>query len=344
MSRATSRATGASAIILSAALAVGAAAQDYEPPRTEHGFPDLQGVWSNASVTGMTRPRGYPLVLTPEQAAEIEGRDFYNQRVANESDPLDPNAPPPEAGAPLPPVGNYSYVWTDPGAHVAVVNGELRSSFITYPEDGQYPAMTEEGQALRAAAAGGGRRGSGYDNPEERGLGERCILIGTGGPPLGQYLYNNNVQIVQTKDHLMLMAEMIHDVRIFRIDEAHRDDGVQPWMGDSIAWWEGDTLVTQTRHIHPEQRTGRRFLSDDATITEKFTRVSDDQILYAFEIDDPSVYEDVTRGEMPLNRMDENVYEYACHEGNHGLRNILQGGRVADAQGVSQVDEGPREE
>jgi hypothetical protein len=339
------RLSGSMLAAASAALLGGAAlAQtEYEPPRTEHGRPDLQGAWSNASVTGLTRPRGYPLVITPEQAAELEGRALYNRRIETESGPLDPNAPPPEAGAALPPVGNYSVVWTDPGKHVANINGELRSSFIVYPEDGQIPDLTEEGRALRAAA-GSSRRGTGYDNPEERGLSERCIILPTSGPPIGSYLYNNTTQIVQTEDHVVIMAEMIHDARIVRLDAEHRDDGVEQWMGDPVGWWDGDTLVVETTNMHPAQRSGRNFLSDSGKITERFTRINDTQILYEFEVDDPLVYEDVWRAEMPLNRVEEGIFEYACHEGNHGLRNILSGGRRNDELGIAHTGGDQREE
>jgi hypothetical protein len=221
-------------------------------------------------------------------------------------------------------------VWTDPGSKIAEIGGELRSSWIVYPEDGQIPLLTEAGRTLRAEAARDSGTRDGH--PEERSLGERCILgiAGSGGPPLGTSLYNNNVQIVQTKDHLVIVAEMVHDARIVRIGGEHREDGVAPWLGDSIGWWEGDTLVVETVGIHPAQRRGRILLSEDAKVIERFTRVSDDQILYAFEIRDPTVYTEVWRGEAPLNAIDGQVYEYACHEGNYALANILAAGRRAD--------------
>lgn len=310
-------------------------AGDYKPPRTPDGKPDFQGVWSNASVTRLERPKGYPLVITEQQAAELEGRALYNVRLKTESSYVDPKEGAPEKGKALPPVGNYDVAYTDPGARVADFNGQKRSSFLVYPEDGHIPAMTAEGKALRAATPR--RLGSGYDNPEERGLSERCIIIGTNGPPFGNYLYNNNFRIVQTADNLMVMSEMIHDVRIARIGGKHRDDKVEQWMGDSIAWWDGDTLVVETTHINPVQRLSGTFLSDDGKVIERFTRISDDQILYEFEINDPKVYTSVWRGQMPLNKSKDEVYEYACHEGNYGLHNILEGGRYDDRQGVDHT-------
>ncbi len=313
-----------------------AASATWQAPRTSAGKPDLQGVWSNASVTKLERPEGYPLVLTREQADQMEGKDLFNVRMKTQSSFVDPNEGKPEAGKPLPPVGNYDVAYTDPGAAVANINGELRSSFIVFPENGKMPAMTEAGRKLRAATPR--RRGTGFDNPEERGLSERCIIIGNAGPPLGQYLYNNNFQIVQTPDHFMLMSEMIHDTRIARIGGEHRKDGVEQWMGDSVARWEGDTLVVETRHINADQRTATGiFLSKDGSITERFTRISDRQILYAFEIHDPAVYSSVIKAEMPLVKLDAPLYEFACHEGNYGIQNILSGGRKNDREGKSQT-------
>jgi hypothetical protein len=327
------------AVLGLALLAPGALAQStakYEPPRLANGKVDFHGVWSTASVTKMERPAGLPLVLTREQADQMEGGNLFNQRMKTQSNFVDPNEGAPEKGKPLPPVGNYDVAYTDPGAHVANINGELRSSFIVYPENGRIPAMTDEGKKLRASMPR--RLGSGFDNPEERGLSERCIIIGNAGPPLGQYLYNNNFQIVQTDAHLMLLSEMIHDVRIAPIGGKHRDDGLSQWHGDSVAWWEGDTLVVETRAINATQRgAGGTFLSKDGKMIERFTRVNANQILYAFEVNDPAVYSATWKGEMPLNRIEQPVYEYACHEGNYGIVNILSGGRENDRKGIAQT-------
>jgi hypothetical protein len=334
--------------VFSAVLALGVApaalapsafgqAAPYSPPRTSDGKPDFTGNWTNASVTRMERPAGLPLVITREQADKLEGGALFNVRSAQkDASFVDPNAPAPEKGKPLPGVGNYDVAYTDPGAHVLNIGGELRSSYITFPENGRIPAMTEEGKALRASLAK--PRGNGYDNPEERGLSERCVFIGTPGPPLGNYLYNNNFHIMQTKDNFVLQAEMIHDTRIARIGGEHRKDGVEPWMGDSTAKWEGDTLVVETTNLNPQQRSGRgTFMSPTGKVIERFTRISDKQILYAFEIVDPKVYASNWQGEMALNKMDGQVYEYACHEGNYGLVSILQGGRRNDRKGIKNL-------
>ena len=329
------------AVVLSAGSAFAQAGQKYEPPRTAAGKPDLQGVWSSATATAMERPAGYPLVITREQADAIEGGTLFNQRMKTQASYVDPTEGAPEKGKPLPPVGNYDVAYTDPGSRVISIGGELRSSWIVYPENGKIPALTAEGKAILGASPQ--RTGSGYDNPEERGLGERCILM-SGGPPLRSGLYNNNVQIVQTPEHVMMMVEMVHDVRVARFSSEHRKDGIQQWMGDPIARWDGDTLVVETTEFHPGQRSERTTLSLTGKITERFTRISDRQMLYQFEINDPTTYTGVWRGETALNRLDDSIFEYACHEGNYGLENILSGGRQNDLKGISVKAGAEREE
>ena len=329
------------AVVLSAGSAFAQAGQKYEPPRTAAGKPDLQGVWSSATATAMERPAGYPLVITREQADAIEGGTLFNQRMKTQASYVDPTEGAPEKGKPLPPVGNYDVAYTDPGSRVISIGGELRSSWIVYPENGKIPALTAEGKAILGASPQ--RTGSGYDNPEERGLGERCILM-SGGPPLRSGLYNNNVQIVQTPEHVMMMVEMVHDVRVARFSSEHRKDGIQQWMGDPIARWDGDTLVVETTEFHPGQRSERTTLSLTGKITERFTRISDRQMLYQFEINDPTTYTGVWRGETALNRLDDSIFEFACHEGNYGLNNILSGGRQNDLRGISVKAGAEREE
>ena len=322
------------AVLITVCTAPAFAQQAYEPPRTAEGKPDLQGVWSTATATPMERPKGYPLVLSREQAAEIEDGTLFNQRIKTESNYVDPNEGAPQKGRPLPPVGNYDVAYTDPGSRMTSIGGELRSSWVVFPVDGRIPALTPAGVKLRDASPR--QRGTGYDNPEERGLGERCVLM-SGGPPLRSGLYNNNVQIVQTPKHVMLMVEMVHDVRVARVGGERRGDGVEQWMGDPVARWEGDTLVIETRNMHPDQRADRVVLSASGRIIERFTRISDRQMLYQFEVDDPVTYAGVWRGETALNRLDEQLYEYACHEGNYGLFNILSGGRENDRDGVANA-------
>lgn len=326
--------------------------QGYKTPRLADGQPDLLGVWTNASLTKMERARkdGDKLEYTAEEMAAIEkGNQARNVRQ---------NAPTPKelqenwtkvagagpdkldecrSGAVAAACG-YNAGWTDPGDWIMRVNGKGRTSMITYPKDGRVPARIPGSEANRVRTGGGGEedttRGN-ADNPEDRSLGERCIIQPTPGPPIGQYLYNNMIRVVQAPGYAVIQTEMINDARIVPIGGKHRSDGVKPYMGDSIGWWDGDTLVVETRHLDP--RSGGAIISENGKVTERFTRISDIQILYEFEIDDPSVYTSVWRGQMPLTRLQDRVYEYACHEGNYGLQNILEGGRRNDRLGLAQT-------
>jgi hypothetical protein len=302
------------------------------PPRTSWGAPDLQGVWTNSSITRLTRPEGVAsLVLTPEQAKALEDKDFNNVRTREELRPTDQTTGAPEKGKALPPVGNYNAVWVDPGSRVAVVRGQLRSSFITDPPNGRIP-MSDA--ALRGVGTSTDAAARSYEGPESRSVGERCLIGfgGSGGPVMSPVLYNNHYQFVQSPDHVVIVVEMVHDARIIPIEGSHGPAGIPKWLGDSVGRWEGDTLVVETRNVHPQQ-IGPVFISDTGRLVERFTRVSSDEILYQFEVNDPAIYTQVWRGEMPLNASREQVYEYACHEGNYGLYNILEGARMQEKRG-----------
>ena len=180
-----------------------------------------------------------------------------------------------------------------------------------------------------------------FDGPEARQVAERCLMGfgSTAGPPMLNVLYNNTYLIQQSKDAVVIVVEMNHDARIVRLtDRTHPKADVRRWMGDSYGWWEGDTLVVETTNFNPGEqlRPGiptTLFLSTDAKVTERFTRVSDKQILYEFKVEDPKVYSKPWRAEMPINAAKGPVYEYACHEGNYALPGILRGARVAEAAG-----------
>lgn len=346
---ATSVVRHASSVLL-AALAVGAlgaaaplAAQsagegDGEVPRTAWGDPDLQGNWTNATLTPLQRPEGQDPVLSPEEAAQIEGQ--AEEEFLEDFEPSDPDRGAPPVGGDgstgaAGGVGGYNRVYIDRGERVAVVDGEPRSSLLTRPEDGRIPGLTEEGRQ-RIAEARAPRQGwEQYDHPEMRPLGERCIIsFGSmpGPPMLPNGFYNNNYTIVQTPDHVMIMSEMVHDVRVIRLDEADPlPDDVTPWFGDSRGWWEGDTLVVETTNINPQQTVGRAPASEDTRVVERFTRVADDRILYDFTVEDPA-FEEPWGGQVPMHALDERIYEYACHEGNHALRNVLSGARYQERQ------------
>jgi hypothetical protein len=300
---------------------------EYEAPTMSYGVPDLQGTWTNATATGLIRRDDIDtLVLTPEQAAEVEGQraEFF---AANDELPEDGL----KAGQD---VGGYNSFWMDPGTRLAVVNGEIRSSLIVEPKDGKVPYSI---WGYLKVFRSGYRMITSADNPEQRALGERCIVGfgSTGGPPMLPVLYNNNYQIVQSPGYVMILVEMNHDARIIRMGGDPLPDSIKQWMGDSIGHWEGDTLVVETTNFNPGQsfRASLRhfiYLSETARVTERFTRIGEKEILYEFSIDDPDVYTQVWKAEIPMLASEGRIYEYACHEGNYSLPGILAGARRED--------------
>ena len=318
-------------------------------PRTADGKPDLQGSWSNATLTPLERQKGQSLILSDEEAARIEDR---TRQVAEFRDmPSDPDRPPPSKGGDerqLPPgeptfierisaaaggaVGGYNGFWLDPGERVLRIDGKARSSIVIDPPDGRVPGLTAEARKEMAGEAAFRKKFGAFDHPELRGLAERCLTSfgsNMGPPMLPNYFYNNNYQIVQTKDHVMIMTEMVHDVRVIRLnDTKHPPKHVRLWFGDSIGRWEADTLVVETTNFHPLQEY--RGASENLKVIERFTRTGPDAILYRFTIEDPTTFTASWTGELVFNRFNEMIFEYACHEGNYALANILGGERAKE--------------
>jgi hypothetical protein len=325
-----------SALVLLCAAATQSFAADnpasYKPPRTMDGKPDLQGVWTNVSLTSLQRSPQYKTnTVSEEDARRIE------QRVAAASEkslrPSDVNAPDPPAGSG---VGGYNSFYGDAGVRLSKVKGQYRTTWLTNSEDGQLPysatGKREFDKELEFVR-------NNYDGPEGRPMAERCIVGfgSTGGPPMINVMYNNNYQIVQTADHVVILVEMNHDARIIRLNGKHNDKRIHPYLGDSVGHWEGDTLVVETTHFNPGDRLRTYFaqsflISEDATVTERFTRVSPTEILYAFSVNDPKTYSKVWTAEMAMTASSGNVYEYACHEGNYALPGILAGARKEEAE------------
>jgi hypothetical protein len=317
-----------------AILSGGATAQEsWQPPRTPDGKPDLQGVWTNASLTTLERQRQFPsLVIPAERAAQIEqGRA---QMMATANAPTNPNE-----GAPTDRNSNagYNAFWIDPGTRYGVVKGETRSSWIVDPPDGRIPytpaAKKHFEDRLTAVR-------STWDGPEIRPQGERCIVGfgSTAGPPMMNVLYNNHYQFVQTPTHVVINVEMIHDARIIPITEKRDVNGFDTWLGNSTGWWEGDTLVVKTRNFHKDIRVRPNmgdsyYVGENATVTERFSRVAADAIHYEYVVQDAEAFTRPWRGEMTFRASSDPIYEYACHEGNYALPGILGGARLDDREG-----------
>jgi hypothetical protein len=356
------------AMLASAAmtLAAGAASAQpaeagYTPPKTSWGAPDLQGFWSNSSITNMQRDADFPnLVMTEAEVAKAEGDDYYNNRTREDAKPNRPEDVKLLDGTDLLSGGGYNAFWVDQGSHVARVKGTPRSSWIVEPANGRIPRIGATAPARPAAApprptgaaaptgtvqgpgavdrnAGGGF-GS-YDNPETRPMGERCIIGfgNTGGPVMTNVLYNNTYQIVQSPTHAMILVEMVHDARVVPLFKSaaearasFRPGVIRQWLGDSVGWYEGDSLVVETRNVHPQQRG---YISKDGVLTERFTRWNDKQVTYEFTVDDPSQYTQPWKGEIAFNWSDKPSYEYACHEGNYAMEGILAGARAQERAG-----------
>ena len=328
-------------------------AQSWEPPRTVHGHPDLQGNWTNVTLTPFQREEGQGPVYTPAEVAAIEnptddgpcsvtrpgtadcGRDVA--QISNDTSLSD------EA---LLSGREYNEVYWDRGSRVARVNGEPRTSLVTRPTDGRIPPLSEEGRARVEARRSFEAQFGEYDHPELRSLAERCILSfgSSAGPPMiPNTAYNNNYTIVQGPDHVLILAEMVHDARIIRLGEPEPlPDDIRPWFGDSWGQWVGDTLVVETTNIHPDQTFRGVPPSDEMRVVERFTRVDEDTILYEFTVDDPKTYTEPWGGQIPMERFDDRVYEYACHEGNYALEGVLSGARYQERQ-RAEAEERERE-
>jgi len=312
---------------------------DYAVPRTQWDQPDLQGVWNFSSDVPMQRPQRYGTqqFLSAEEieerrAAIMAGRQAADEAAARVALPTTPEA----TDNP----GGYNDFWFE----TAGLGDVVRTSHIVYPENGRSPAAVE-GANRQFGGLGpdipGDRPvryvvgGIAKDGPEDRGLSERCIVGFNSGPPFTPSLYNNNLQIIQSKDTAVIMTEMIHDARIVPlVDKSSLNGDIRLWSGDSRGWWEGDTLVVETKNFNGmRQSFGAVGNNYDAVLTEKFTRVAYDTVDYEFTIDDPSTFTDKITAIVPMIKMAGQIYEYACHEGNYGMLNTLRGARVSEREG-----------
>ncbi|PCJ22991.1 MAG: hypothetical protein COA96_12820 [SAR86 cluster bacterium] len=323
-----------SCVVGSYVIATMAQSADFEVPRTRDGVPDLQGMWTSNTITPLSRPAefGDKLVLGRDEAIRLEA--VVAEYSAQQDLPSDPDREAPVKGK-IDLADSYNNFWFDDGTLVAEYNGEYRSSLIVDPVNGQMPAYTAAAtQRIDASRAERESRGR-FDGPESRPLAERCLLSfsSSGGPPMLPILYNNHYQIVQSPGYVMILVEMVHDARIIRIDDDPLPSAFRPWMGDSVAHWEGDTLVVETNKFNPSQRF--RNSSDNFQIVERFTRTAEQRINYSFTIHDPETFVQDWSAEIPMNLTDERLYEYACHEGNYSLPGVLAGARLDEREAGS---------
>lgn len=323
---------GLSAVVLTLSSIL-SLAQDVDIPRTANGRPDLQGIWTNKTLTPLTRPREFAEIkaLNLEQVQRLEGdNQVYLQAEYADSDPDRAAGFGAQAGDDGNTEDGYNEFWKDVGTQVQMINGEYRSSIIIDPPDGQIPYAGDPRALFRRDPGAPGRS----DGPEGRPLAERCLLAfgSHSGPPMLPVMYNNNYQFVQTDDYVMILAEMAHDARIIRLSNSEPMTDMNKWMGDSIGRWEGDSLIVETRGFNPQQSF--RGASANLTVTERFSRVSESEILYSFTVEDPTVFSQAFTGELMFNSRpsQEPMYEYACHEGNYALAGILAGARELERQ------------
>jgi hypothetical protein len=286
-------------------------------PRTVDGHPDLQGVWSFASLTPLERPDELAgkTVLTEKEAID------YGQTLVRALDHDTPDG----AERLCKGTGNYNEFWYDRGALIKT----RRTSLIVDPSNGKIPPLTAEGEKRRDLRAAARRARGPADSWEDRSLGERCIVGFNAGPPMMPGAYNNNVQLFQTSDSFVILNEMVHDARIVPLNgRPHNSSRVRQWAGDSRGHWEGDAMVVET--VNFDERNTFRGASPQLRLIERFTRVDAGTVLYEFTVDDPMTFTKPWTVQVPMSPVKGQLYEYACHEGNYGLLGILAGTRAEE--------------
>jgi hypothetical protein len=314
--------------VVASAVVVGAS--ERSAPRTHDGRPDLHGTWSYATLTSLERPEEFAnkAFLTAAEAAAFEKRTL----VIQNRDRRDGDGPTGRGSDGRTDVDRaYGQAWWEYGSKIV---GTRRTSLIVDPPDGKIPALTPEGELRAADHRGlwtanndyeGGARGMSLDSYADRPLQERCLGWTVTGPPMIPGAYNNNLEIFQTTDHVVVMNEMVHEHRIIPLDTRPQvGSAIRLWMGSSRGRWDGDTLVVTTTNFRP---LVFRSASARFKLTERFTRVDADTLMYEFTVDDPQTWVRPWTAQFPMTRTTEPVFEYACHEGNYSLPNILKGAR-----------------
>ncbi len=284
-------------------------------PRTPDGAPDLQGVWTNTTVTPLQRPNNISQAVFSEQEAQA----FEREMVARNNADVRGATAQQDVGT------AYNAFWYDRGNLVVPT---LRTSLIIDPPDGKVPALSAAGEEWRTKRFAERREHGPADGPESRSLAERCIVWPNGGPPMVPSFYNNNYQIQQGPGYVAILIEMIHDVRIIPTDgRAHAPANMRFWMGDPVGHWEGDTLVVETTNFTDE--TSYQGSGPEMKLVEKFRRVNDDVLMYEFTVNDPNFTRPWT-AQIPMTPAEGAIYEYACNEGNEAMAGMLAGARAEE--------------
>jgi hypothetical protein len=294
-------------------------------PRLPDGKPDLQGVWDFRTITPMQRPTDLAdkAVLSDREAAEFEVKNQRNQDNREATPGRLVNGQQSNADVER----AYNDFWWDFGKNIVSTR---RTSLVIDPPDGRIPALTPE--AEKRAAAGRDARERSAWGPEDRGVSERCLLGFNAGPPMLPSAYNNNVQLVQTRDFVVIHNEMVHNARVIPING--RAHGALPqWNGDSRGHWDGDTLVIETNHFAGE--TAFQNSSETLQLVERFKRVDANTLVYEFTVTDPKTWTRPWTVQIPMRRSDEMIFEYACHEANYGMANLLKGARFLEQEEAS---------
>ncbi|HEY8571995.1 hypothetical protein [Phenylobacterium sp.] len=305
-----------------AVAAAAAAAPPYRAPRTASGAPDLGGLWTNASLTPLQRPKGFATLTTTE--AQARAFEVAVVREFNEE----------QDG-----VGGRQSEWWDMGEYMTRIGGQVRTSLIVDPPDGRLP-YNEAG--LRRVQEGMSAPIRRFDGPEVRPAPERCVAGGGGasGVPMFPPRYNGNYMMVQTPEHLAVWSEMGSGVRLIHLKPGTRPPpSVRLWQGYSAGRWEGETLVVETTNLHPGdtfKTPAPIYISEHARVVERFTRISSSEILYVFEVEDPAAYTRPWRGELVFRATKGPIFENACHEGNYALPGILAGARYEEKQAAGR--------
>jgi len=281
-------------------------------PRLGNGRPDMQGTWDFRTITPLQRPSSLEgkEFLTEDEFQEFEDSELVRRDRDNFTDTTT--------------TGDYNQFWYDRGEDLL---DDMRTSLVTDPPDGRIPSLTEAARDRNSSRREAARLAEGI---EVRPLAERCIMGFNSGPPMIPSAYNNNVQIVQTDDYFVIHNEMIHNIRPVRLTDTEHREVPRKWEGDSVATWEGDTLIVETKNFARSTAFGNS--SANMHLVEKFWLIDANTLGYEFTISDPATWTAPWTAMFPMRRAELPMYEYACHEGNYGMMNILSGHRIEEAR------------